>query len=121
MTRRTEQINGVIKVEISDLLKRQVKDPRIGDLVTVTSVITSADLRHARIFISIMGSEDEKKQTMKCLKDASGFLRKKLSERLTIRYTPELIFQQDDSIEHGAYVLQMIDQISAEHNQDNKE
>ena len=121
MTRRTEQINCTIQAELSELLRRQVKDPRIGDLVTVTEVITSADLRHARVFISVMSSEDKKRETLKCLRDASGFLRKKLGERLTLRYLPELIFEQDNSIEHGAHVLQMIERLTTESDQTNGE
>jgi ribosome-binding factor A len=101
-------------VELSDLIKRRVKDPKICQLTSVTQVITSADLKHARIFISVMGSEDEKNETLKHLKSAAGYLRTKLSQRLTMRYTPELIFEQDDSIERGAHLLELIDQVCTE-------
>ena len=114
MTRRTERVNDTIQVELSDLIKRRVKDPRICQLTTVTQVITSADLKHARIFISVMGSADEKSETLKRLKSAAGYLRTKLSQRLTMRYTPELIFEQDDSIERGAHLLELIDQVCTE-------
>ena len=121
MTRRTARVNDLIQAEISELLKRRVKDPRIGDLVTVTEVATSADLRHAKVFISVMGSEDEKRETLKCLSAASGFLRRELGERLTLRYIPELSFEQDDSIEHGAHVLRLIEQLASENDQVSRE
>ena len=121
MTRRTARVNDLIQAEISELLKRRVKDPRIGDLVTVTEVATSADLRHAKVFISVMGSEDEKRETLKCLSAASGFLRRELGERLTLRYIPELSFEQDNSIEHGAHVLRLIEQLASENDQVSRE
>jgi len=114
MTRRTERVNDTIQVELSDLIKRRVKDPKICQLTSVTQVITSADLKHARVFISVMGSKDEKNETLKHLKSAAGYLRTKLSQRLTMRYTPELIFEQDDSIERGAHLLELIDQVCTE-------
>ena len=114
MTRRTERVNDAIRVELSDIIRRRVKDPRIGALTSVTEVITSADLKHARVFISGMGSEDEKSATLKSLKSAAGYLRTELSKRLTMRYTPELIFEQDDSIERGAHLLELIDQVCTE-------
>jgi ribosome-binding factor A len=114
MTRRTERVNDAIRVELSDIIRRRVKDPRIGALTSVTEVITSADLKHARVFISGMGSEDEKSATLKSLKSATGFLRTELSKRLTMRSTPELIFERDDSIERGAHLLEMMDQLSGD-------
>ena len=121
MTRRTERVNDTIQVELSDLIKRRVKDPRICQLTTVTQVITSADLKHARIFISVMGSEDEKSETLKRLKSAAGYLRTELSKRLSMRHTPELIFEQDDSIERGAHLLELIEQVCTEDDQNDGE
>lgn len=114
MTRRTERVNDTIQLELSDLIRTRLKDPRICIITSVTQVITSADLRHARVFISVMGSEEEKKDTIDTLKAAAGYIRKNLSKRLTMRYTPELIFERDDSIEHGAHLLELIDKLSFE-------
>jgi ribosome-binding factor A len=111
MTRRTERVNDAIRVVLSDIIRHRMKDPRIGALTSVTEVITSADLKHARVFISGMGSEDEKSATLKSLKSATGYLRTELSKRLTMRSTPELIFERDDSIERGAHLLEMIDHL----------
>ncbi|MFC1998481.1 30S ribosome-binding factor RbfA [Chloroflexota bacterium] len=117
MTRRTERVNDAIRVEISDIIRRRLKDPRIGALTSVTQVITSADLKHARVFISVMGSEDERGATLTSLKSAAGYIRKVLSERLTMRYTPDLIFERDDSIERGAHLLALMDQLSGDEQQ----
>ncbi len=114
MTRRTERINEQLREEISDLVMRQLKDPRIGGLVTITEVDVSADLSHAKVFVSVLGTVDEKKSTMKALAAAAGFLQRALRHRLTIRRMPELAFIADDSIEHGARILSLLDQAREE-------
>jgi ribosome-binding factor A len=112
MSRRIERVNNLIRQEISDLLQRQVKDPRLGGFVTVTQVSTSPDLRHAKIFISIMGNEEEKEEALEAFAVASGFLRRELGARLRLRRSPELSFHYDDSIDQGTHVLQLISQIA---------
>ncbi len=112
MSRRTERVNDAIQVELGDLIKRRVKDPRLCELTSITQVITSADLRHARVFISVMGDDEQKAETLKCLKSASGYLRRELSQRFTMRYTPELIFEADDSIEKGVHLLDVIQNLA---------
>ena len=114
MAHRIERVNSVIRQEISELLRRQVKDPRLGNLVTVTDVSTSPDLRHAKIFVSRIGSEEEKQETLSVLAAASGFFRNKLAKRLRLRHIPELNFQWDDSIERGDHLLQLIDEVSSD-------
>jgi ribosome-binding factor A len=111
-TRRIARVNDLIREEISDMLMHDVKDPRICGLFTVTEVHTSADLKHAKVFISVMGSEDEKKKVEEGLAAASGFLRHCLAERLTLRYVPELNFQRDDSIEKGSNLLRLINEVA---------
>jgi len=113
MAHRIERVNSVIRQEISELLRRQVKDPRLGNLVTVTDVSTSPDLRRAKIFVSRIGSEEEKQETLSVLAAASGFFRNELAKRLRLRHIPELSFQWDDSIERGDYLLQLIDEVSS--------
>ena len=113
MSRRTERLNHLIREEISQLLQRQVKDPRLSGFITVTQVSTSPDLRHAKIFISIMGNEEEKREALEALAIASGFLRKELGMRLRLRRSPELSFHYDDSIDQGAHLLQLINQVIA--------
>lgn len=110
-TRRMERVNELIREEISELIRREVKDPRLNSFISVTEVVTSSDLRHARVFISIMGTDEEKRQVEKGLAAATGFLRRELGERLSLRYTPELLFQLDDSIERGSRLLQLIKEV----------
>jgi len=114
MTHRIERVNSLIRQGISELLQRQVKDPRLGNLVAVTDVSTSPDLKHAKIFVSRIGSEEEKQETLSVLATASGFFRNELAKRLRLRRIPELSFQRDDSIERGDQLSQLIDEISSD-------
>jgi len=111
MTRRIKRVNNLIRQELSELLQRQVKDPRLGNFVAVTEVSTSPDLKHAKVFISSICSEGEKQETLSVLTAASGFLRNELTRRLRMRRIPELSFQWDDSIERGAHLLDLIDKV----------
>ncbi|MFC1871742.1 30S ribosome-binding factor RbfA [Chloroflexota bacterium] len=114
MSRRIERVNSLIRDEISVLLQRQVKDPRLGGFISVTVVETSADLKSARIFVSRIGEEADKKAVMGGLAAATGFLRSELAKRLNLRRVPELSFQWDDSIERGDRLLRLIDEVSTE-------
>ncbi len=113
MAHRIERINSLIRQEISELLQRQVKDPRLGNFIAVTEVSTSVDLKHAKIFITCLGSEKEKQETLSALVGASGFFHRELTKRLKLRYIPELDFQWDDSIERGDHILKLIDEVSS--------
>ena len=114
MTRRTERVNELLREEISELLRRRVKDPRVSGLVTVTAVEVTADLGHARVFVSVLGSDEERSETFRALDSAAPFLRRQLSQRLTLRRTPGLIFQRDDSLQRGAHVLTLLDEVAQE-------
>jgi ribosome-binding factor A len=108
MSRRIERLNEQLREEISDLLRRQVKDPRLGGLISLTHVETSADLSHARVYVSVLGSEEEKEEALTGLQAAAAFMRHELGRRLTVRRTPRLDFRRDDSIEQGAHVLDLL-------------
>ena len=114
MTRRIQRLNNLIRNEISELLQRQVKDPRLGSFVAITEVSISPDMRHATIFVSHIGSEEEKQETLSALASASGFFRRELAGRLRLRHIPELSFQWDDSIERGARLLELIDRVTSD-------
>lgn len=116
MGRRTERLNDLLRAEISVILQRQVKDPRLAGFLSITEVAVSPDLRYARVYVSIMGSESEKKETLSGLSAAAGFLRHELRQRLTLRRIPELDFHQDDSIERGAHLLDMLRRLEGEGN-----
>ena len=113
MTRRIERVNNLIRHEISELLQRQVKDPRLGNFITVTEVSTSSDLKHAKVFVSCIPGK-EKEETLSVLTSASGFFRRELAKRLKLRYTPILSFEWDDSIERGDRLLRLIDGLPQE-------
>ncbi len=111
-TRRIARVNDLIRKEISDLLMREIRDPRLGGLLSVTEVDTSPDLRHAKVFVSVMGSEEEKRQVEEGLAAAAGFLRRGLGERLSLRHIPQLDFQRDESIERGNHLLGLINEVA---------
>ena len=111
-TRRIARVNDLIRKEISELLMREIRDPRLGGLLSVTEVDTSPDLRHAKVFVSVMGSEEEKRQVEEGLAAASGFLRHGLGERLSLRRIPQLDFQRDESIERGSHLLELIKEVA---------
>jgi ribosome-binding factor A len=110
---RQEKLGELIAVELSDLLRTRVKDPRVG-FASITHVDVSGDLRHARIHISVLGTEEEQAATIRALKHATGFLRHELASRLVLRYMPELVFKLDTSIEQGSRILELIRQIENE-------
>ncbi len=114
MAHRIERVNSLIRQEISQLLQRQVKDPRLGNFIAVTEVATSPDLKYAKVFVSRIGSEEEKQETLRVLASASGFFRRELARCLKLRSVPVLSFQWDDSIERGDHLLQLIDEITSE-------
>lgn len=104
---RINRINEEIQKELSSLL-RTLKDPRVqGGMVTVTHVDTTTDLRWCRVFVSVLDKTREK-DVVKGLKSAAGYLRRELGAAIKLRYTPELQFVADDSIEYGAHILEML-------------
>ncbi len=104
---RIGRINEEIQKELSALL-RTLKDPRVqGGMVTITHVDTTTDLRYARVFVSVLDKAQEK-DVVKGLKSAAGYLRRELGAAIRLRYTPELQFVADDSIEYGAHILEML-------------
>ena len=111
MAHRIERINNLIRQEISELLRREIKDPRLNHFVAVTAVSTSADLKHAKVFVSCISSKEEREETLNALTAASGFFRRELTKLLRLRRIPELSFHWDDSIERGDRLLRLIDQI----------
>ena len=110
---RISRINEEIQRELADQL-RHLKDPRVSQvgMVSITRVDTTGDLRYARIYVSVLDKSQEK-DVLKGLKSASGFLRRELGRALQLRYTPELQFIGDDSIQHGAHILELLRQEEA--------
>jgi ribosome-binding factor A len=114
MSHRIERVNTLIRREISDLIQHHLRDPRLDEFVAVTEVVTTADLKHAKVFVSCISGQQEEAKVLKVLNAATGFLRSELAKKVRLRHTPELSFHWDNSIEHGDRILRLLDQVSAE-------
>jgi ribosome-binding factor A len=110
---RAERLAEVIKTEVSEIIQRDLKDPRIG-FASITDVEVTADLRLARIYVSVLGDAAAKRRTMTGLERARGHVRSELGARLALRYMPEISFRLDESIEHGARVVSLIRKVAGE-------
>jgi ribosome-binding factor A len=115
--RRSEKVADLIHKEVSQILMKNLKDPRIG-FVTITRVDVSEDCRLAKIYFSVIGSLSDKENTMKGLDSAKGYVRKELGCRMRLRYTPEIMFQFDPSIEYAIHIEEVIHHIQKEREKD---
>jgi ribosome-binding factor A len=112
-SRRVARVAELIKREVSQMLISDIKDDRVGSgMVSVTDVDVSGDLQHAKIFVSIYGTDEAKAETMAGLKSATGFVRSELGARIRLRRTPEVVFLEDHSLERGDKVLNLINRLS---------
>lgn len=113
--RRVARVASLIKREISLMLINDIKDDRVGaGMVSVTDVEVAGDLQHAKIFVSIYGTDEARVETMAGLQAATTYVRRELGHRIRLRRTPEVIFKEDRSVERGTQVLSLINQLSAE-------
>ncbi len=109
---KSTRINEEVYREISNILRGEVKDPRISPIVSVTRTEVTPDLKQAKIYISVLGDEDALARTMEGLKSSNGFIRNRLASNLNLRNTPELIFIADDSIAYGIRMTKLIDEVN---------
>ena len=114
MSRRIDRVNELLRLEISQVLARQIKDPRLSGVITITEVRTSSDLRNALVLLSVMGDEEAKQTALAGIQSAAKFLRRELRGRLTLRYTPFLSFALDDSLEDADRLIGIMNQIQAD-------
>jgi ribosome-binding factor A len=105
--KRTDRVNALLRQELQRLIQSEMTDPRIG-FATVTSVEVSTDLRHARVFVSVMAEGEERQSSLRALEDARHFLRHQLAERTELRYVPELNFKLDTSIEQATRIDRLL-------------
>lgn len=110
MTTRQERINHLLRAEISDIIRREIKDPRLG-FVTVTDVDVTKDLQHANVYVSIMGDEKEKEQGLRILQKAAGFIRGEFGRQAHLKTIPEIIFKPDTAVEQGARIFEILQQV----------
>lgn len=111
---RTERIAHAIQREVSQILSEEIKDPRLPDMLSITRCDLSRDGHFARIYVSLLGDEPQRKQAQQALKGAAGFIRTLLSKRLSLRQVPQLVFEMDDSIEYSVHIASVMNQIRPE-------
>lgn len=109
---RIIRINDEIKRELSEILRGELKDPRVSVITSVLKVDTTNDLKYCKVFVSVLGDEEQKKEVMEGLKNASGYMRKMLAEKINLRNTPELNFVLDDSLEYSMKMSKLIDEVN---------
>ena len=112
MSRRIERLNSLIRRDLSDLIRNEVKDPRVAGVISVTRVDTSADIQHAKVFVSVFGTLREKEDAVAGLEDAAGFIRRQLRGRLETRNVPVLRFVLDDTLDEGNEMLRLLDSLA---------
>lgn len=105
--KRTDRVNALLRHELQEIIQQELKDPRVG-FATVTGIETSSDLRHARVFVSVLGSPDEAQASVRALQEARAYLRHELAERTELRYVPELSFRRDASIERASRISELL-------------
>ena len=108
MPRRIDRVNELLRSEISHLIARDIKDPRVAGVISITEVVASSDLRSAKVYVSVMGRDADQKAAMDGIRSAASFLRRELRERINLKHMPHLTFVLDDSIEEGDRVLRLM-------------
>lgn len=106
---RTQRVSEQMQRELAQLIRDEIKDPRVGGLITVSAVDVSRDFGHAKVYITIMDDQQDRKETIAVLNKAAGFLRHEIGSRMTMRTIPQLHFHYDESIERGSYLSSLID------------
>ncbi len=106
---RIDRISSEMQKVISEIIREDIKDPRVPLMTSVVSANVTRDLKYAKIYISVLGTEAEKKSAMAALKNSAGFIRHQVADKMELRCTPELTFILDESIERGSYLTSLID------------
>jgi ribosome-binding factor A len=110
---RMRRVDEAMRAVLSDAIAKDLKDPRIG-FVTVTGVKTSPDLRHARVYVSVLGDDPERSASINGLRSAHGFLQRRLADELTLKHTPSLTFEYDDSVDRSMRISRLLDEHAPE-------
>ena len=111
---KNTRINGEVQKELSRIISREIKDPRIHSMTSVVSVEVTPDLKQCKAYISVLGNEEDKKETLAGLNSAVGFVRKELARSINLRNTPEIKFIMDDSIGYGVLMSRKIDEVTSQ-------
>lgn len=111
--RRMTRINDEVRREVAEIIRSELNDPRVSVMASVIKVNVTPDFKYCKIYVSVLGTESQREDVMDGIRNAGGFIRKLLAERVNLRQTPELTFISDDSIEHGIKISKLIDEISS--------
>ncbi|MCI6996046.1 MAG: 30S ribosome-binding factor RbfA [Eubacterium sp.] len=114
---KNTRINGEVMKELSIIIRQEIKDPRIHMMTSVTAAEVAPDLKTCKAYISVLGSEKEKSDTIAGLRSAEGYIRRQLAKRLNLRNTPEIQFKLDESIEYGVHMSRLIQEVNEGHSQ----
>lgn len=118
---KNHRVNDAVMRELSAILAREIKDPRIAPMTSVTGVQVAPDLKTCKVMISVLGDEEAKQQTMEGLRSSKGYIRHLLAQNLNMRNTPELLFRLDNSIEYGVRMSKVIDDLVAQESEQSSE
>ena len=118
---KNTRINGEVKRELSNIIRGEIKDPRINPMTSVVSVEVSPDLKQCKAYISVLGDEESQKSTLEGLRSAEGYIRRELAHTINLRNTPEIIFIIDQSIEYGVNMSRFIDEVNKDIKDDGEE
>lgn len=109
---RGGRINEEVRREVSDIIRNNIKDPRLTAMISVTNVSVTKDLRYAKVYVSVFSNdEEEKNESFLALKSSAGFIRREIGHRINLRYTPEILFEVDDSIDRGMHIDSLLHKI----------
>jgi ribosome-binding factor A len=111
---RTSRLSEEIRRELSSIIQNELKDPRIPMLTSIMRVDVTKDLKYAKVYVSVFGDDEKKQKCIEGLRSAAGFIRKEIGHRIKMRHTPEIIFEIDQSIEHGLHISKVISEINKE-------
>ncbi|MBQ3599699.1 MAG: 30S ribosome-binding factor RbfA [Lachnospiraceae bacterium] len=115
---KNTRINGEVQKELSKVISQEIKDPRIDPMTSVIAVEVAPDLKHAKVYISVLGDDEKKKATLEGLRSAAPFIRKHLASTINLRNTPELAFYMDESIAYGVNMSKLIDDVTKDLDKD---
>ena len=118
---KNTRINGEVMRELSNIIRGEIKDPRINPMTSVVSVEVSPDLKQCKAYISVLGDEESQKSTLEGLRSAEGYIRRELAHTINLRNTPEIIFIIDQSIEYGVNMSRFIDEVNKDMKDDGEE
>ena len=113
MSTRQERVKELLKTEISEIIRREIKDPRLG-FVTIIDAEVTKDLRQAKIFISVLGDEEQKEESLAILQKAARYIRGEFGHRVSMKMIPELTFKMDTGVEHGARIFELLQQVKSD-------